>query len=302
MNDTRLYEQIFGITAPWSVQAVDLQLADGQVMITVEVSSDGEVCPECGTRCSRYDRNKRRWRHLDTCQYQTIVIAAVPRVRCAEHGVLWYSDFARQMAGVRMDFDRFIASNLSESETYHTHEQHRWQDDYGTCCYYFSFWIAEALDYSLSAPPVIAAAKGNFFLYQYYTLRDDALDEGTISSELAAFGGDLLLARSLESFAQTGVSAATLLARFAECLTVATTAERRLRNLNSTSTAADFNIALSGQKAALAKLPAYALAVTPDQQAKLPGVELAMDRLAVALQLIDDLLDWRQDCPGSAGM
>jgi transposase len=27
------------------------------------------------------------WRHLDTCQYQTLIVASVPRVRCREHGV-----------------------------------------------------------------------------------------------------------------------------------------------------------------------------------------------------------------------
>src|SRR5205085_4425672 len=30
---------------------------------------------------------ERRWRHLDTCQYRTILVAQVPRVECAEHGV-----------------------------------------------------------------------------------------------------------------------------------------------------------------------------------------------------------------------
>jgi len=35
-----------------------------------------------------YDRRVRRWRHLDTCQYVTILEADVPRVSCAEHGVV----------------------------------------------------------------------------------------------------------------------------------------------------------------------------------------------------------------------
>ena len=34
-----------------------------------------------------YDTRERRWRHLDTCQYRTILIAAAPRVRCPVHGV-----------------------------------------------------------------------------------------------------------------------------------------------------------------------------------------------------------------------
>jgi transposase len=34
-----------------------------------------------------YDHRPRRWRHLDTCQYRTILIAEVPRVECPDHGV-----------------------------------------------------------------------------------------------------------------------------------------------------------------------------------------------------------------------
>ena len=87
MNDKQLYEQILGIKSPWHVEQVELKLADGQVLISVEGTAATEVCPECGAQSPRYDRSERRWRHLDTCQYETILIATVPRVRCREHGV-----------------------------------------------------------------------------------------------------------------------------------------------------------------------------------------------------------------------
>src|SRR5260370_3114063 len=56
-------------------------------MIRVEGSSAALVCRECGARCPGDDSDERRWRHLDTCQYRTILIAKVARVRCEEHGV-----------------------------------------------------------------------------------------------------------------------------------------------------------------------------------------------------------------------
>ena len=87
MNDKKLYEQILGITSPWHVERVDLELEEGQVLIAVEGSPEAERCPECGERCPRYDSNERRWRHLDTCQYQTILSARIPRIKCDEHGV-----------------------------------------------------------------------------------------------------------------------------------------------------------------------------------------------------------------------
>jgi transposase len=44
-------------------------------------------CPECGKVVQRYDRKKRRWRHLDTCQMKTIIECEVPRVKCPTHDV-----------------------------------------------------------------------------------------------------------------------------------------------------------------------------------------------------------------------
>lgn len=44
-------------------------------------------CPECGADCPGYDTREKRWRHLDTCQYHTIIVAKLPRVECPEHGV-----------------------------------------------------------------------------------------------------------------------------------------------------------------------------------------------------------------------
>lgn len=46
------------------------------------------ACPECGKPCPLYDHQPaRRWRHLDTCQFRTILHAEPPRSNCSEHGV-----------------------------------------------------------------------------------------------------------------------------------------------------------------------------------------------------------------------
>ena len=88
MRDKDLYAQILGIGSLWQVEAVDLRLHAGEVHIVVGLARGNTLrCPACDQACPGYDTRRRRWRHLDTCQYRTIVIAEVPRVQCAEHGV-----------------------------------------------------------------------------------------------------------------------------------------------------------------------------------------------------------------------
>jgi transposase len=77
-----------GLRAPWQVRDVDLALGEGEVRIFVEVEDGAKLtCPTCGKTSPGYDARERRWRHLDTMQYRTIVIGRVPRVECSEHGV-----------------------------------------------------------------------------------------------------------------------------------------------------------------------------------------------------------------------
>ncbi len=88
MKDKDLYAQILGITYPWTVRDVDLRLQVGEVIIQLDlVSGYALTCPLCGKPAPGYDTRQRRWRHLDTCQYRTVMIADVPRVECEEHGV-----------------------------------------------------------------------------------------------------------------------------------------------------------------------------------------------------------------------
>lgn len=89
MQDRQLYAQILGIAEPWWVEAVELRLDQGEVIVRLTRRASAPlVCPECGRNCPGYDQQARRWRHLDTCQFQTILEAPVPRCQCPEHGVL----------------------------------------------------------------------------------------------------------------------------------------------------------------------------------------------------------------------
>jgi transposase len=89
MEDRQLYQTILGLAEPWYVTEVAVSVEAAEVAVRVERRAGEPLrCPECQGAGPQYDRTEeRRWRHLDTCQYRTVVVARVPRVRCAAHGV-----------------------------------------------------------------------------------------------------------------------------------------------------------------------------------------------------------------------
>lgn len=89
MQDRQLYEQILGIASPWYVARVDLNLEAGEVRVQLAHHAGATWrCAQCGQECPLHDHAaERTWRHLDTCQYQTLLIAATPRTDCPQCGV-----------------------------------------------------------------------------------------------------------------------------------------------------------------------------------------------------------------------
>jgi transposase len=71
MRDFELYQAVLGLKAPWIVVHVELDVKGAQVTVTVEAGPGPYPCPECQERVPGYDRKRRRWRHLDTCQFTT---------------------------------------------------------------------------------------------------------------------------------------------------------------------------------------------------------------------------------------
>ena len=88
MQDRDLYQEIPGLKSPWSVMNVTLNLKEQQVDAFVEHPSGTELCwPECSLTLPCYDHtSERQWRHLDSCQFKTLLHASIPRVNRPGHG------------------------------------------------------------------------------------------------------------------------------------------------------------------------------------------------------------------------
>lgn len=89
MRDTELYRHLLGLESPWTVARVELSAKSQQVDVWAEHTADHKwTCSECGKSCPLYDHSdERSWRHLDSCQFKTILHARPPRTKCDEHGV-----------------------------------------------------------------------------------------------------------------------------------------------------------------------------------------------------------------------
>lgn len=89
MTDKEFYQKVLGLEEPWRVEEVKLDMEGKRVELRVgyEAGSSWEV--EGKKICGVYDHApERSWRHLDTCQLETVLVAKVPRVKLEDGRVV----------------------------------------------------------------------------------------------------------------------------------------------------------------------------------------------------------------------
>jgi transposase len=80
MQDTKLFEAILGLQAPWHIARVELKPDEKRVELWLEREATRWPCPECGEVLPGFDHaEERTWRQLDTCQFETHLHAQIPR-------------------------------------------------------------------------------------------------------------------------------------------------------------------------------------------------------------------------------
>ena len=119
MSSTDLYTQILGLQSPWHIDRVELDEGSQQVLVFVRKSGSEQLaCPQCGKHAPGYDSRQRRWRHLDTCQFQTVLVCDAPRVNCGECGIhAARLPWAAPNSGFTTMFENFVIAWLKEAST-----------------------------------------------------------------------------------------------------------------------------------------------------------------------------------------
>jgi transposase len=89
VDDTELYTKLLGITPPWRVTRVTVDMAAERIDVWVEEAPGTKFpCAGCGAPRGVYDHTPAQvWQHLDTCQCRTYVHAHLPRTTCPVDGV-----------------------------------------------------------------------------------------------------------------------------------------------------------------------------------------------------------------------
>ena len=85
VKNSEFYEQVLGLQWPWKVEQVELDRAAQRVVVHVVVEPGtkwGDPATQGPAHVHQW--RQRRWRHLDTCQFETVISARVPSVKYAD--------------------------------------------------------------------------------------------------------------------------------------------------------------------------------------------------------------------------
>jgi transposase len=83
-----IYKCIFGIPAPWEI--TDMEAIEDRKRMVIQIeypTGENYSCPVCGSQATLQEYKLRRFRHVDTCSYRSILEIHTPVVLCPEHGL-----------------------------------------------------------------------------------------------------------------------------------------------------------------------------------------------------------------------
>ena len=107
-----------GLQAPWKLLGQHLDVDKNPHDLHLEVGAERGSrypCPVCGASCQAHDFEQRSWRHLNFFQHHCYIRAAVPRVKCPDHGVKRIEvPWARKGSGFTLLFEQVAMTLVRE--------------------------------------------------------------------------------------------------------------------------------------------------------------------------------------------
>lgn len=126
MDPNQLFAQALPLPHPWTVTSSALEGKPKKLTLTVDLVEGTKQlpCSCCGEPSRIHDRRVRRWRHLNFWQYETELIAPVPRTDCSKCGVHQVEvPWARPGSGFTLLFEAWallLAREMAVSEAAET--------------------------------------------------------------------------------------------------------------------------------------------------------------------------------------
>jgi transposase len=119
LNFKEFYGQSLGIQTPWKVTDVSIDSEARQVRVLVECARGVPwVDPESGERAEIKDWQEREWRHLDTCEFETVITARVPRILLQSGRTMMVSvPWAEAGGRFTKSFERHVIELLTQCRT-----------------------------------------------------------------------------------------------------------------------------------------------------------------------------------------
>ena len=110
MEANALFEIALGLGSHWKVVESRLEGEPKRLELKLEpVKGLHWKCPECDQYGPMHDSVERSWRHLNFFQYQSELVAKVPRCRCEKHGVRQVEvPWARAGSGFTLMFEALV--------------------------------------------------------------------------------------------------------------------------------------------------------------------------------------------------
>lgn len=126
MDPNQLFALALPLPHPWTVTSSALEGKPKKLTLTVDLVEGTRQlpCSCCGKQSRIRDRRERRWRHLNFWQYETELVAPVPRTDCSKCGVHQVEvPWARPGSGFTLLFEAWsllLAREMAVSEAAET--------------------------------------------------------------------------------------------------------------------------------------------------------------------------------------